>query len=337
MDDLKTLAIVLPGTINTAIKHGVDIQAILHKYGVSVDLQNITESTIDLQVLHAIVKEVERVAKTPAIGLQTGKDFDFDFLPHLKTYLMSAPTLREVFKSFTLFGKLISPILNLIIEESELGTMLILRPDADLSFEDERHYSEMVFSTLHSLVKKLLKEDVSLISVSFRHNQSHLLSVYENFFNSSIYLNKAENFIIFDKDIVDKPLPGSFPEIHLQSRKILEQQIADSPLQKGLVKRITRVITRQKGLLNQPVETVAHSLHMSARTLQRRLTEEGTSFVELKDKIKFKLAAAALKSSNQTIEEISEELGFSDRRSFSRAFNRWSGMTPTFYRKQKSK
>jgi len=337
MDDLETLAIVLPGTINTAIKHGVDIQAILSKFGVSVDLQNITESTIDLQVLHAIVKEVENVAKTPAIGLQTGKDFDFDYLPHLKTYLMSAPTLREFFLAYAFFRKLVSPILNLILEESELGTTLILSTDTDLSLEDERHYAEMIFSTIDTLVIKLLQEDCSPNLVTFRHNQFNLLCIYENFFKCHIRLNESENVIIFDKHIVDKPLPGSFPEIHLQSKKILEQQISNSPLQKGLVKKITRAITKQKELLNQPIEKIAHSLHMSYRTLQRRIAEEGTSFVELKDKIKFKLAADALKSDKQNIEEISEELGFSDRHSFTRAFKRWSGMTPTAYRKQKTK
>lgn len=337
MDELETLAIVLPSTINTAIKHGVDIQAILSKYGISVDLNIITESTVNLQVMHAIVKEVERVAKTPAIGLQTGKEFDFDFLPHLKAYLMSAPTIREIFQVSTFFKKLISPIFNLILKDSDHGTSLIVRPDMDLSTEDERLYVEMIISTLNTLVKKLLRENCLPRGVAFRHEQSHLLSVYEGFFNCPVRLNEADNLIVFDKHIVDKPLPGSFPQIHLQSKQILEQQIANSPLQKGLVKRITRIIANQKSLLNEPIEAIAYALHMSSRTLQRRIAQEGTSFVELKDRIKFKLAADALKSSNQSIEEISEELRFSDRHSFTRAFKRWSGMTPTAYRKQKSK
>ncbi len=290
MDELETSSIVLPSTINTAIKLGVDIQAILHKLGVSVDVQNITQSTINLQLLHAIVTEIEKVSKTPAIGLQTGKDFNFDFLPHLKAYLMSA-TIREVFRITTFYKKLISPIFNLILEEGDLGTSLIVSLDADLSSEDERYYVEMIFSTLNTLVNKLLKADCFPNQVTFRHNQSHLSDIYEVFFNCSIRLNEAENIIVFDKNILDKPLPGSFPEIHQQSKQILEQQIANSPLQKGLVKKIMRVFTNQKSLLNESIETVAHSLHMSSRTLQRRIAEEGTSYIELKDRIKFKLAA----------------------------------------------
>ena len=97
MNSLETSAIVLPGIINTALKHGVDIEAILKKFDIPLNLKDITQSTINLEVLHAIVMEVEKVSNIPAIGLQTGEDFDFDFLPHLKTYLMSASTIRELY------------------------------------------------------------------------------------------------------------------------------------------------------------------------------------------------------------------------------------------------
>ncbi len=90
---------------------------------------------------------------------------------------------------------------------------------------------------------------------------------------------------------------------------------------------------RRKDRLNEPIETIAGSLNMSTRTLQRRLTDEGVSFAGLKDQIRFDLAVSGLKSRSLSIEEISEELGFSDRHSFTRAFKRWSGVTPSAFRK----
>jgi AraC-like DNA-binding protein len=75
---------------------------------------------------------------------------------------------------------------------------------------------------------------------------------------------------------------------------------------------------------------------MSARTLQRRLAENGHGFGEIRDRIRFQLAAQALKPKVLNIEEISEKLGYSDRHSFTRAFKRWSGLTPSAYRKKSS-
>lgn len=337
MSDLETSAIVLPGVINTAMKHGVDIAAILQKFGISLDLKDITQSTINLEVLHAIVMEVERISKIPAIGLQTGEDFDFDYLPHLKTYLMSASTLRQAYHATDRARQLISPILVLKLEETETDAILTLRPDVNLSYEDERHYVEMVFSTIKTIFSKLLKKDYPPKSVLFRHQDARLLTIYEKCFQCSIVFDAPENAMVFDQSILDVPLPGGFPEIHFQAKQLIDQQLSDNPLQKGLAKKITRIMKKRRDLLNAPIEHIAQSLNMSPRTLQRRLTEEGVSFAELRDQIRFKLAVSALKSEKFSIEELSENLGFSDRHSFTRAFKRWSGVSPSAFRKNLSK
>ena len=270
MSHLETSATVLPGIINTAIKHGVDIAAILQKFGISLDLKDITQSTINLEVLHAIVTEVERVAKIPAIGLQTGEDFDFDYLPHLKTYLMSASTLREAYHATDRVRQLISPILVLKLEETETDAILSLLPEMELSYEDERHYVEMVFSTIKTIFKKLLKKDCPPKSVQFRHRETHLLSIYKECFHCQVVFDAGENAIIFDRELLDVPLPGGFPEIHSQAKQLIDQQLSESPLHTGLDKKITRIMKKQKSLLNAPIEQVARTLHMSSRTLQRR-------------------------------------------------------------------
>ena len=337
MSHLETSATVLPGIINTAIKHGVDIATILQKFGISVDLKDITQSTINLEVLHAIVMEVESVSKIPAIGLQTGQEFDFDYLPHLKTYLMSASTLREAYHATDRASQLISPLLVLNLEETKADAILTFRPDVDLSYEDERHYVEMVFSTIKTMFSKLLKKDYSPKSVHFSHQETRLLPIYEACFHSSIVFDAPENAMIFERAILDMPLPGGFPEIHRQAKQLIDQQLSDNPLQKGLAKKISRIMKTNENLINAPIEHIAQSLHMSSRTLQRRLTAEGVSFAKLRDQIRFKLAVPALKSEKLSIEEVSEDLGFSDRHSFTRAFKRWSGVSPSAFRKNLSK
>jgi AraC-like DNA-binding protein len=135
---------------------------------------------------------------------------------------------------------------------------------------------------------------------------------------------------------MDIPLPGRFPEVRQQAGKIVNQQMADSPLHGGLSDNLKRLLAKRGDLLNAPIEQVARSLNMSTRTLQRRLAENGHGFGEIRDQIIFQLAAQALKTKVLNIEEISEKLGFSDRHSFTRAFKRWSGLTPSAYRKKSS-
>ncbi len=208
MDSLETSSIVLPGIIDTALKNAVDIESILEKFGVSLNLEDITRSTISLEVVHAIVTEVEKASNIPAIGLQTGEDFDFDFLPHLKTHFMSASTIREFFQSSVHARRLISPLLHLFLEESGDEALLSLQPNIELSLEDERHYVEMVFAVIHSMVKKLMKKEHSPKSVHFRHKNHELAPLYENCFHCDILLGAGENAIVYDRSILDAPLPA---------------------------------------------------------------------------------------------------------------------------------
>lgn len=336
MNELKTSAIVLPGIINTALKLGVDIQLILQQLGISLDLDNITQTTIDLKQVHAIVMAVEKASGHPAIGLINGEDFDFEYLPHLKAFIMSASTIRDAFESTRPMQKIITQLLILKLEETGNIIRIKLKPDSTLGAEDERHYTEMVFACIKTLVNRLIKKTVLPEAVHFRHGCSEIMPWYEDFFGCAIVLNAHENAMIYDHSIMDVSLPGGFPEIRRQALDIVNKQISDSPLQGGLEDNLRKVFTTHGEFFNAPIGKVARHMNMSTRTLQRRLAGNGHGFARLRDEIRFRLAAETLKSGNYSIEEIGEMLGFSDRHSFTRAFKRWSGMTPGAYRKKTS-
>lgn len=338
MSDLEISAVVLPGLINIALKHNVDIAAILQRFGISLlDLEDITKSSINIKIFHSIVDEVEKASQIPDISLRAGQEFDFEFLPHLKTYLMSSSTLREAYQSGNRIGRLISPILILNLEETEDDAKLVLVPHDEFSYDDERHYVEMVFSTIKTTFSKLLKKDCPTKSVHFRYTEEHLLDIYKECFQCPIVLGAEENVMIFDRPLINVQLPGGSSEIHRDAEQLIIQQLIESPVQKALVQRITRIMKKHKHLFTEPVEELARCLCMSSRTLQRRLNEEGVSFIKLKNQIRFKMAVSALKSGNMSIEEISEEIGFSDRHSFTNAFKRQFGITPLAFRKKFSK
>ena len=80
------------------------------------------------------------------------------------------------------------------------------------------------------------------------------------------------------------------------------------------------------------LRNLAELLYVSERSLQRRLTESGTSFRQLQEETRFDLARQLLHETQDSVTEIGFELGYSNPADFTRAFHRWAGVSPRQYR-----
>jgi AraC-like DNA-binding protein len=80
------------------------------------------------------------------------------------------------------------------------------------------------------------------------------------------------------------------------------------------------------------LRNLAELLYISERSLQRRLTESGTSFRQLQEETRFDLARQLLHETQDSVTEIGFELGYSNPANFTRAFQRWAGVSPRRYR-----
>ena len=87
---------------------------------------------------------------------------------------------------------------------------------------------------------------------------------------------------------------------------------------------------------NLSLDEVAGRLHLSPRTLHRRLDEEGSSFRNIKEATRRDIAYARLAKTRQPIARIATDLGYADPSTFYRAFVSWSGLSPERFRDQAS-
>ena len=84
------------------------------------------------------------------------------------------------------------------------------------------------------------------------------------------------------------------------------------------------------------IEKIAGDLNMSSRTLRRRLTEHSLTFEALLEQVRQARTMSLLANPDMPIERITEEVGYSDVRSFRRAFKRWTGKSPSAWRMESS-
>lgn len=119
------------------------------------------------------------------------------------------------------------------------------------------------------------------------------------------------------------------------SVKTLDEYLQQAKLPEvyGVPARVVEVLQRRIGRAQLGIGHVAEELNLSKRTLQRRLQQQDISFAELRDQVRFHYSIDYLIKQHLSIDSISASLDFSDRTSFTNAFKRWTGLSPSTFRK----
>lgn len=140
-----------------------------------------------------------------------------------------------------------------------------------------------------------------------------------------------KNLLVYPKIIADKPMVSANSQLYMMFDKIAEESLLNLTNNNSLANLVRKELSHAiKG--NLPgIEEIAERLNMSARNLQLKLKNENTSFRELTDEVRKDIAVAHLKKGMLNISEIAYLLGFSEVSSFSSAFKKWTGVSPTTF------
>ena len=157
---------------------------------------------------------------------------------------------------------------------------------------------------------------------------------YVQFFGVMPAFDAACNAIEFPTSYLDLPVQDANPRLHpailLQAQAELDAALAAQ----GLSQRVRAVMVEHLALGEVRLATVAAVLGLSARTLQRRLGEQGERFADLLDAVRLDQARRLLSHTDWPVQDIASRLGFTDPGSFSHAFRGWTGATPQAWRQQ---
>lgn len=122
--------------------------------------------------------------------------------------------------------------------------------------------------------------------------------------------------------------------MHFPNRRELERCVMDRDDISAFRKRVRMRILSLLGEQPLSIEQLAHDLALSARTLQRRLRSEGTSYQNEVNQLRADLARYYLTNTRYSGTEIAYRLGYNDANSFFRAFHNWTGQTPHSVRRK---
>lgn len=325
--------VTLTNWVKAAARCGFNIEPVFRQVGIQTDLIHLESGTIKAAKLAELMAVCVAQARGHHFPFMLGETFAFEYQPDLETFLTTSPSLREALRVFEWVRLLINPLLDVSVEESGDGARLVSRLDVPGSGpEVTGHFTEATFAAVQKFARLLLGEQHRFERVDFRHPQPADARRHAQFFDAPVFFGQPQDQLLFPRALLDQPLEGAFPTLHRQAAFLVEQRLQKQSAPRGLVAEIEQTFLEQPRILGQGIEAVAERLGLHPRTLQRRLQAEGVRFTVLQAQVRFKLAARWLEEGGLSIEAISEQLGFCDRRSFTQAFKRWSGLSPSQFR-----
>ena len=345
-DDTPIPFVTVTNWSRAAALCGFNIGPLLREVGIDTDHLDPEASVISVQAMRVLmercVEETRRHAPQLHFPVVLGETFAFDYLSDLETFITTSPTLREAVPALQWLRPLLNPFIQWDLQEH--GDQARLRMDfhhAEAQPTTTWAFAESIFVTLCKFTRQMVGVPLWQSELTLRHAPQQGSERLAGAIGSTVRFEQPVNALWFDRALLDLPLRGALPSLHETAAKRVAQQVAQRDTSLGtstehtsLPTQIDALLRQHPELLGQGLDALAKALKLHSRTLQRRLRDEDASHSAIVARVRHDLARQWLADPALSIEDISERLGFTDRRSFTQAFNKWQGQSPSEFRRQ---
>jgi len=314
--------------------HGLDAAALLREQG--IDARAIADPGLRIQTAQwdAVVRRAAPQIDDPAFGLRAARCWHPSNLGALGHAWLTAPSLRAGLELLVRYWRIIGGRWVPVLEETrdEVGFVLndpyrddVVAPvSTDVTFAVVLDMCRMNFgAALRPLRVELVRER------PLHH------AAYPAFYGCPVRFAAGRRALVLRRGDAERALPSANRRIAQVLDRVITEELA----------RLDRddVLARCKAILLETLPAGASSeavmaarLHMSRRTLQRKLAGRSTAYKKLVDDTRRELALRFIDDPQRSLADITFELGFSQQSALTRAFRRWTGTAPSEWRERRA-
>ncbi len=308
----------------------VSPEALLAEFGLTRAMLLEPQRTITVEDFNKLITRARDLTGEIGLALYLGQRMQVSLHGFVGFAAMTANNVREALIIAERFICMISTVASLKLVEGPEESQLIINIHSDLQPFREAALVGLIFGFVHmgqSVTGQELRgrADVEFAEPPYLAPIRHLLPGEVNF-------GQPVNKLTFSSSYLDLPLMMANPVASQLALSQCEQELERFGLDQPFVAQVKALMYDDKHGF-QTLERVAERLHMSERTLKRQLAAHGVSYSDLVEEARLQMAVDLLVQEDVTLESIADTLGYSDLANFSRAFKRWTGQTPSGWRK----
>lgn len=268
------------------------------------------------------------------IGLAIGQNIPLDVTGLWGFLLRSSPTYGAMLQRAAKYIRIVNKFPEFAIDERGDYVALVSPHPQPSPFGPRHHLVTATMSHWIAWGRALTGVIFPVDEARFTALEPADMRPYRSFFRGELAFNAQEDAYILKRDILSLPLKESTPELSTEFERLAEALVSRLGPKASFVDDVRAAIGEELISGAASEEKVAKRLGVTARTMHRRLVEDGASFRKVKDELMMRRAEKLLSQQNVTLGEICYLMGYSEPANFNRAFRRWTGLTPNKWRAQ---
>ena len=310
--------------------HDLDAEGLFARQGLTRhDLQSHSQR-VPIDKWDAIALAALDCIDDDCAGLSAGACWHPSDLGTLGYAWLASSTLRTAFRRMARYVRIVGERGSLVIEDSAQGfrvTFVQRRSDGPV----RELFADFAMSLMFAMARLNYGASLTAAQVSLQRERPDCIADYLDYFGCDVSFSAPRDSFTLANADMDQILPSANKQLAGVHDKILTQQLAALD-REDIVARCQAIILENLTTGTLSTEKIARELHMSPRTLTRRLEAKDTQLQRLIDETRRTLAERYFADPANSLSEVAFLLGFSQQSSLTRASNRWFGMPPVKYR-----
>jgi len=288
------------------------------------------EARLAAEQAFALWGEAQNYTKDALIAVRTAEFLPFGAYKVIDYLLATSSTPRDSLNKLARNFRLVNGAFELQLT-SHNG---VSRFELHNPFDPEgpsRLYVEFIFAIVQSRLRSATEINWHPREIWFTHSTLGNVADYCKLFQCAVRFNQALNQMVLDKRLLDVSQPQADPSLSEMLDYHAQRLLRQLPAEDDFLSEVRTAMREGLDSGDVCLKTTAMKLAISCRALQRKLNEQGISYREVLDRIRYELAIDLLAKRQLEIEEIAQVLRFSEPSALYRAFRRWTGKTPQEY------
>jgi len=312
----------LPGRLREL---GLSPEAVLRQAGLPMGLFNEDKILVSTEEFFALYRGIAEASNDPAFGLKLGTEERVERYDPITIAALSARSFRDGVERLSRHKQLTCPEEIRVVKrgnESAVQFVWILAHEKEPPL-----LVDVCFAWIVGIGHRGTGRPLNPKRMELQRAPAHR-EMYEAHFRCRVKFKSNQNALIFSSPDMELPFVTYNADLLAAVAPQLEAELREQLAQKTFSEQAKGILKRLLAGQRPGIDDLARELHLSTRTLQRRLTEQGITFQRLLEDARRERARHYLLHSSREVSETAYLLGYEDANSFFRAFHHWEGTTP---------